>query len=89
MGVWNDADFVGRDPDSDGRHQCAASCAFGLSNAADYFVVRSRRAAARRSKNVLVEIAVTLGRRDEADRAVTMLMVVPAHQFGDPVARGE
>jgi hypothetical protein len=39
-------------------------------------------------KDVLVEIAVTLSRRDEADRAVTMLMVIPAHQFGDPVARG-
>jgi hypothetical protein len=39
-------------------------------------------------KDVLVEIAVTLSRGDEVDRAVTMLMVIPAYQFGDPVARG-
>ena len=39
-------------------------------------------------QDVLVEISVTLGWRDEADRAVAMLMVVPAHQFGNPIARG-
>jgi hypothetical protein len=39
-------------------------------------------------QDVLLEIAVTLGWRVEANRAVAMLMVVPAHQFGDPIARG-
>jgi hypothetical protein len=32
---------------------------------------------------------MALGRSHETDGTVTMFMVVPAHQFCDPVARGE
>ncbi len=41
------------------------------------------------TQNVLIEIGMTLRRRHEPDRAVTMLLVVPAHQCTHPGARGE
>ena len=37
-------------------------------------------------QDALIKICMTLGRRHKPDRAVTMLVVVPLHQFGDPVA---
>jgi len=38
-------------------------------------------------QDVLIEIGMALGRRDESDRAVTMLVVIPTHQSGDPDTR--
>jgi len=40
-------------------------------------------------QDVLIEVRMALGRRDEPDRAVTMFVVVPAHLPGDPRACGE
>lgn len=40
-------------------------------------------------QNILIEVRVTLGRRDEADRAVTIFLVVPSHQSGNPGTRCE
>lgn len=40
-------------------------------------------------QNVLVEVGMTLRRCHEPDRAVTMFIVVPAHQCAHPGARGE
>ena len=40
-------------------------------------------------QHVLIEVGMTLRRRHEPDRAVTMLLVVPAHQRAHPGARGE
>ena len=40
-------------------------------------------------QDVLITVRMTLGRCYQTDRAVTMFVVVPAHQFCDPVARVE
>ena len=40
-------------------------------------------------QDVLVKVRMALGRSHETDGTVTMFMVVPAHQFCDPAARGE
>jgi hypothetical protein len=37
-------------------------------------------------QDVLIEVRMTLGRRHEPDRTVTMHVVIPTHQSGDPVA---